>query len=128
MAPQEGARVPLRKSSSLSKIVSGLTQGSPLIINGVASESSGQRSAFYYMGNGKVQSTAGLILSLLEQLCTGSADLPQSLQPFYAGNPRHLKPGLDNAFLGASSLLSSSTERSAGEESKMEQSASKRKA
>ena len=76
------------------------------------------------MGNGNVQSAAGLILSLLEQLRAGSTGPPLSFQPFYAGNLRHLEFGLDNAFLRASSLLPSSAERSAGEESRMEQSAS----
>ena len=80
------------------------------------------------MGNGKVQSAAGLLLSLLEQLCADSTDLPLSLQSFYASEPRHLGSGLDNAFLGASSLLPSSAERSADEESRTEQSASDRNA
>ena len=75
------------------------------------------------MGNGKVQSVAGLILSLLEQLCADSADLPPSLQPFYARVPRHLKYSLDNALLKPSTLRQSSTEKSAGEEPRMEQSA-----
>ena len=94
----------MRENSSPSKTVSGLTYGSSLIIDVLACQNNGQNCAFYYMGNGKVQSAAGLILSLLEQLCADAADLPPSLTPFYARDPRHLNFGLDNALLGASTL------------------------
>ena len=119
----------MRENSSPSKPVSGLTYGSSIIIDGLACQNNGQNCAFYYMGNGKVQSAAGLILSLLEQLCADGADLPPSLTPFYARDPRHLNFGLDDALPGASTLqlmppehpiLSKSTpEQKKIEESKM---------
>ena len=56
------------------------------------------------MGYGKVQSTAGVILSLLEQLCADGADLPPSLTPFYPRDPGHLNIGLEDTLLGASTL------------------------
>ena len=112
--------------------VSGLIHNSSLIIDGLACQKNGQNCAFYYMGNGKVQSAAGLILSLLEQLCADGADLPPSLTPFYARDPRHLEIGLDNTLLGPSNLhlmppehpiLSESTsEHNSIEELKMEES------
>ena len=80
------------------------------------------------MGNGKVQSTAGVILSLLEQLCADGAELPPSLTPIYPRKPSHLKIGLDNTLLEASTLqlpsehhiLSESTsEQKSIEESRM---------
>ena len=111
------------KSSSPSKTVSGLTYGSSLIIDGVASKSNGQYCAFYYMGNGKVQSAEGLILSLLEQLCADGAELPPSLKPYYARNLRRLKPGLENALLEPPTSQQVSDEDSAVEKKKIEQSA-----
>ena len=104
--------------------VSILICGSSLTIDGVPSNSNGQNCAFYYMGHGKVQSAAGLILSLLEQLCADSGDFPLSLQSFYASGPRHIESGPDDTFLGASKFLPSSPEKSAGEGPRMEQSAS----
>ena len=113
----------MRKSSSPSKTVSGLIYGSSLIIDGVASKSNGQTCAFYYMGNGKVQSAAGLILSLLEQLCADGAERPPSLKPFYARNPCRLQPGLDNTLLEPPTSQPVSDEDSAVENKKIEQSA-----
>ena len=75
------------------------------------------------MGNGKVQSAAGLILILLEQLCADGAELPPSLKPFYARNLRRLKPGLDNALLERPTCQLVSDEDSAIEKKKIEQSA-----
>ncbi|KAK0511487.1 hypothetical protein JMJ35_006060 [Cladonia borealis] len=66
-----------------------------LIITGLASKSNEQNYAFYYMGYGKVQSAAGLILSLLEQLCADGAEIPPSLKQFRARNSRHPKIGLE---------------------------------
>ena len=94
----------MRETYSPSKTVNGLTYGSSCIIDGLTCQDNGQNCAYYYMGNGKVQSAAGLILSLLEQLCADSAGLPPSLTPFYTRDPHHLKSGLDNILHGASTL------------------------
>lgn len=75
------------------------------------------------MGNGKVQSVAGLVLSLLEQLCADSPDLPRSLQSLYTRDPRRRKSGLENALLGASTLQQNFAGKPAGEQPRMEQSA-----
>ena len=50
------------------------------------------------MGYGKVQSAAGLILSLLEQLCADGAEIPPSLKKFRARYPRHPESGLAALF------------------------------
>ena len=49
------------------------------------------------MGYGKVQSAAGLILSLLEQLCADRAEIPP-LEKFRARYPRHPEFGLAALF------------------------------
>lgn len=123
LAPQEQARVQLRENSSPSKTVSRLTYGSSLVIDGLASKSNGQNYAVYYMGNGKVQSAAGLILSLLEQLYADGAELPPSLKPYYARDLRRLKLGLDYEPLEQPTSQLVSDENSAVEEKKIWQSA-----
>ena len=118
----------MRENHSPSRTISSLIYGRSLIIDGLAYQNKGQSCAYYYMGNGKVQSTAGVILSLLEQLCADGAELPPSLTPFYPRKPGHLKIGLDNTLLEASTLqlpsehhiLSESTsEQKSIEESRM---------
>ena len=102
-------------------MISGLTYGSSLIIDGLASKRNGQNFAFFYMGYGKVQSAAGLMLSLLEQLCADGAEVPPSLKRFYARGPHHPKFGLDDALLGAPTPQPISAEKSTLEETMMEQ-------
>ena len=102
-------------------MVSGLTYRSSLIIDGLASKSNGQNFAFYYMGYGKVQSVAGLILSLLEQLCADGAEVPPSLKRHYAGDPHHPKLGLDDALLRVPNPQPSHAEKSTVEEPMMEE-------
>ena len=102
-------------------MISGLSYGSSLIIDGILSKSNGQNFAFYYMGSGKVQSVAGLMLSLHEQLCADGAEVPPSLKRFYARDPHHPKFGLDDALPGAPTPRLISAEKSTVEEMIMEQ-------
>ena len=92
-SPGIGKRTITCESHPLQKKHYCLTSDRSKVIDSLVKQ--GRSHAFYYMGHGKVQSAAGVVLCLLEQFCAGNDCFPPCLELYVEEAVWGLQPPLE---------------------------------